>query len=239
MLLSKRMKSRPECDVKRALAESQFRHFSRPPGGVIESRAMETQPQPFQADPTENVKALSAASSRRLDDLHAALKELVLCEIRSVREIVARDATHAREVRELETARLRAIRDVDIGNQTVAAERSHAAILALERTTLASAQTLRDVVETSARALATQTAAAMSTVEQRIAALEKASYEGKGKESQTDPMLARLAEAVESLTTSRAATAGARGGAVASREWIGWVVGLLLAALSIAAYLAK
>lgn len=155
-----------------------------------------------------------------------AFKELIRVELRSIREVVSLNAEHGKEIRKLETARLDAIRRVDIANQSVTAERSHAAILALERTTLASAETLRGVVENSAKQLAAQTASAMQTVDQRIAALEKASYEGKGKESQTDPALARLTEAVESLTSSRATIAGAKGGILAGREWILAIVGL-------------
>ncbi len=200
---------------------------------------MNTPAQPFQVDPTENVKDLTEANSKRLDDLRDAQNRLFEAQVSHLKETAQIRADHDREIRVLETARLDAIRRVDVGNQTVAAERQQAAILTVERTNNATSETLRAMVDTKANTLAAQTATTMLGVEQRLAALERVQYEGQGKASQADPMIARLAEAVESLTSSRAASAGARGGVVAGREWIGWVVGLIIAALSIAAYVAK
>jgi hypothetical protein len=193
------------------------------------------EPLPFQADPTENVKALNEASSRRLDDLQEALKGLFRAELRAIQEVVALNAAHSKEIRDLETARLAAIRQVDIGNQTVAAERLQAATLTLERTNRDGTEMLRSLVLTTATTLADQSREAMAEIGKRIAALELASSEVRGKESLADPMFSRLAEAVESLNNSRALTAGAKGGILAGREWILAAVGLAGGCLGILA----
>jgi hypothetical protein len=96
---------------------------------------------PWWTDPTENVKdlaqdikAIVAASMQRQDDLRAM-------ESRHVRELLDRDKSHAKELRAAESARIDAIRDVDVGAVQRAAEvaATQAAALAAQVTATADA----------------------------------------------------------------------------------------------------
>src|SRR4026207_1988190 len=81
-------------------------------------------------DPTENVKALSEASNIRQDDLRQAADRLTEEKVAGIRralesmhnEMQLRDS-HAREIRELESKRLDAVRTVDQQTAAIAAER--------------------------------------------------------------------------------------------------------------------
>jgi hypothetical protein len=70
---------------------------------------------PWWTDPTKNVESLVEAAMRRQDDL----REL---ESAHVRELMERDRDHAREMRQAETARLDAVRLVDVNAVQRAAE---------------------------------------------------------------------------------------------------------------------
>jgi hypothetical protein len=66
-------------------------------------------------DPSKNVDALVAAAIQRQDDLRVQ-------ESMHIRELMQRDRDHSKELREIETARLDAIRAVDVGAVQRAAE---------------------------------------------------------------------------------------------------------------------
>lgn len=128
-------------------------------------------------DPTENVKALSEASNIRQDDLRQAADRLTEEKVAGIRralesmhnEMQLRDS-HAREIRELESKRLDAVRTVDQQTAAIAAERQQNAITLLNNQQAATADNLR-----------AQTASQFAGVNERIAALEKAQYTGAGK----------------------------------------------------------
>jgi hypothetical protein len=73
-------------------------------------------------DPTENVKALNEAGTRRLDDLRKMEAKAMHRELKYMRREMRTYAKHAREMREGETKRLDAVRLVDVGNVNRAAE---------------------------------------------------------------------------------------------------------------------
>lgn len=131
-------------------------------------------------DPTENVKALTEAANLRQDDLRIAMQHRVDLEINHTKEIMELRGAFNREIRELETSRLNSIRQVDIQNQTIAADRALQATQALERTTQANAETLRALVSTTSAALAKQTQDTVQGITERIAALERAGYLSSG-----------------------------------------------------------
>lgn len=162
----------------------------------------------LQRDPSENVKDLSDASSRRQDDLRAAQDALTNEKIRRIEEIGNLRAAHAREIRDIESKRLDAIRQVDVLNQTTAAERQLTAIQTLAATTTASAEALRSTVANTATTIAAQTAGAMATVNERLSSLERTSYEGTGRRLVDDPRMLELLEEVKSLRESRAGSVG-------------------------------
>lgn len=118
-------------------------------------------------DPTANVLALVQAANQRQDDLRAA-------ESRHIRELMARDARHAAEMRVAEAARLDAIRLVDVN----AVQRS-AEVQATQ------AETLRTQVATTAGAAAAALASALDPIVKSVAELQRVQFELAGAREST------------------------------------------------------
>lgn len=139
-------------------------------------------------DPTENVIALTDAANKRQDDLRALNNERINAEIRvlqakfdGLKDVIGVTAEHLKEIRRLETERVNAVRQVDVAAGNTAADRAQVAIQTLAASQAAAAETLRAMVTTTASTIATQTAENFSALGNRIAQLEKSSYEGAGK----------------------------------------------------------
>lgn len=158
---------------------------------------MKTEPQPGigvdafggqTVDPTKNVLDLTAAAERRADDLRLLNDRRIDAEIRVLavqmegleRRSILR-AEHASEIRQLETQRINAIRQVDVLAGNTAADRALIAIQTLATQTTAERETLRSLVTSSASTLAAQNAADLARINEAISALQKSSYEGAGK----------------------------------------------------------
>lgn len=127
-------------------------------------------------DPTQNVLDLVKAAIQRQDDLRAA-------ESRHTREIAMLRAEYDEKLRKAETARIDAIRAVDVGAVNRAAE-----VSAQQATTLAvqvaqSAETLRTQVAAAATAATVALAAALEPIQKDIADLRRAQYEAQGVKS--------------------------------------------------------
>ena len=152
------------------------------------------------------------------------------------REMILR-AEHSKEIRQSESDRLDKIRQVDVLAGNTAADRALVAIQTLAATTTANAETLRSLVSSTATTVAAQTQAAMATVTERIAALEKSSYEGKGRSTATDPMMSELLIEVKGLRESRATGSGKTAGISWAGAAIAGAVSLLVGLLSIAGVL--
>lgn len=174
-------------------------------------------------DPTKNVRDLVDASERRLDDLRESAERLSNVKHDHAKELIDMNASHARELREAETKRLDAIRAVDT-----------AAAAALASQVSTSASTLRDLVATTAAAAATAAAGIYNPLAERIASLERTSYEGSGKATVADPVMARMIAAVEALRTNMAEGVGQKDSRDDSRSHVGMIVGI---AGAIAAFL--
>jgi len=159
-------------------------------------------------DPTANVIALTEAATLRQDDLRKAQDQLTEEKIRSVKDLMALRAEHAGEMRRAEAARIDQTRQVDMLAVSTAAERSSAAVAALERVTSNNAETLRNALTTTAATLAQQLANTVTGINDRIASLEKASYTGAGKSAVVDPAIADLAGEMRKLSQDRAANQG-------------------------------
>lgn len=176
-----------------------------------------------QRDPTHNVSNLLLAAVQRLDDLAAAerirVNELTSAERRRVDEQAALRAFYDEKLRDAEAKRIDAIRVVDVNAVAVANERQSAAASVLANQVSASAETLRGLVATTAATAAQQFQQVTSQMSERIAALEKASYEGQGRGAYTDPLLGQLLVKVDSLQASRSEISGKGAGVNAS-----WVV---------------
>jgi len=171
-------------------------------------------------DPTENVKALSEASSARQDDLREANNKYWQSEISAMRDMMVLRADHAKEIRQLESDRLDKIRQVDVLAGNTAADRALVAIQTLATSQAAAAETLRSMVTSTATTIAAQTAQAMGAVTERIAALEKSSYTGMGRQTVADPQMERLSAVVEKLASAQSVGTGKTAGI----NWVGAVV---------------
>ena len=103
----------------------------------------------------------------------------------------------------------------------------------------ASTSSLERVVDSTAKTLATQSSTMMSVIEGRLAALERSSYEGKGKQAVADPQMAALIALVESLRESRSTHTGRSSGLQSGWSWIIGAVGLIAGLIGIFAALNK
>jgi len=166
-------------------------------------------------DPTENVRELFEAGSTRQDDLRLSERRLqeekilrIETGMRWLQHEVKIRADHQRDLDTLEAKRLDAVRSVDQLAVKTEADRSAAAITALANAAATTAETLRSAVNTSATNLATQLDRTVTAITERIAALEKSSYTGAGKQAVADPMMEQLIQEMRSLTAQRAADMG-------------------------------
>jgi hypothetical protein len=198
-------------------------------------------------DPTENVIALNEASIKRVDDILELRAQLVDEKIRRTEAVAELRAKHHESFAMLraehqialdaqESKRLDSVRMIDQLAIKTESDRASLAITALATTAAVTAETLRSAVNTSATNLATQLDRTVSAINERIAALEKSSYTGMGKEQVADPQFFRLTDAVEQLTRHTAASTGKQEGIGAS-----WSVLVAVAAILIsgAAFLTR
>ncbi len=134
---------------------------------------MDTDPN---VDPTTNVLNLVESAIRRQDDLRAAAD-------RHLREILDLRATFNEQLREAESARIDAIRAVDVGAVNRAAEVSAQQATTLAAQVATSAETLRTQVAAAATAATVALAAALEPIQKDIADLRRAQYEAQGVKS--------------------------------------------------------
>jgi hypothetical protein len=176
-------------------------------------------------DPTENVRALVALEVKRIDDLRGAAQhcadELRSAESRRVDEQASLRAAYDEKLRDAEAKRIDAIRAVDVNAVAVANDRAAVQATVLAGQVAASAEALRVLVSQASAAVAQQFQDVTTQINQRISALERASYEGQGKATYTDPALADLVAAVRAMQQAQSTTTGTTGG---QQQAIGWVV---------------
>jgi len=189
---------------------------------------------PDQQDPTLNVKELTAASIKRVDDIGTlrerlleAQLETVKAEARHVKEIGELRAAHHRDQQEAEKGRLDAQRQVDVLARETTATQSLAAIRTLESTTTSMRDTLRADVASTAAAIAASTAETWARVDNRLASLERSSFAEQGRQSVADPAMERLVQRIESLQVSRDTGAGRSGGLTQGWTWVLGAIGLV------------
>lgn len=163
-------------------------------------------------DPTENVKALSEALSRRQDDLRDLNNRYLDARINAVKEVAILRAEHSKELRGLEADRLKSIREVDVQNTAITAAQQLAAIQTLAATAASNADALRAAVATTATAIQNQTDRIVSGIVDRIAILEKSSYTGAGRQAISDPQTEKLNVLVEKLSAAQSQGTGKSAG---------------------------
>jgi hypothetical protein len=128
-------------------------------------------------DPTRNVLDLVSAAIERQDDLRGL-------ESSHLRELADLRAHYDERLREAETARIDAIRAVDVGAVNRAAEVSATQAQTLATQVTESAETLRTQVAAAATAASTALSAALEPIQKDIADLRRAQYEAQGQKTQ-------------------------------------------------------
>ena len=194
-------------------------------------------------DPTKNVTELVEASERRQDDLRHASDKFNQNQIRWMEKtIVLRDRfnkelTTANEKLEIaESKRLDSIRMVDVAAAKTEADRSLAAIQLLATQTHTNAENLRNALNSTAATIAKQTSDTVASIVERIAALEKSSYEGKGKGSVIDPQMAALMEEIKTLNRGANQSQGRGGG---MKDFAAWIIAIVSFAITVVVFLTK
>jgi len=199
-------------------------------------------------DPTANVISLTEAANKRQDDLREMHNQLIHSEVRRLEQLVELRAEHAdkvtrlhqehdREIHRAEQDRLNSIRLIDVGTARVEADRAQRAIDTLATTNKTDAENLRNALNTTASTMAKQTSdmadalqkqttSSLNEITTRIAALEKSSYEGVGRQRVADPMISELLAEVKSLRESRAGGAAKTEGAHAIWGYVFGAIGM-------------
>jgi len=166
-------------------------------------------------DPTRNVLDKVEDAVKRLDDLRIAserrIAELSDCKHTHIKEIMSLRADYSSQLREAETKRIDAIRAVDVAAVAIATERAAAAANVLATQVSTSAETLRALVANTATATSATSTAAFGQLADRIALLERSSYEGSGKSAVVDPLLTKMAENLEAVRLNGASKSGRDG----------------------------
>ena len=121
-------------------------------------------------DPTENVKALTEAANLRQDDLRAASDKYNHAAIEHVKEILALTTSYKEKLTIAEAKRIDAIRSVDVNAVAIASEKASAA-----------ASLLANSVTSSAKSLEDQLKQYVDQINNRLSAVERSQYEGKGR----------------------------------------------------------
>lgn len=109
----------------------------------------------------------------RMDDLRNA-------ETRRVNEQMQLRAEYNKQLGEAESKRIDAIRSVDVAAVAVASERATQQASVLASQVVASAETLRNLVSSTAATVAQQLAGISSQLSDRISSLEKSQYQDSG-----------------------------------------------------------
>lgn len=181
-------------------------------------------------DPTANVLSLvDAAVTRlndlqdaavgRINDLHNTEKERVndvllehnkhwTSEIQHIKEVAELRAEYQEKLTLAESKRIDAIRAVDVAAVAVAGERAGAQATVLANQVSTSADALRTLVASTSTTLATQQQAIVQALSERLTALERSQYEGKGRSAYSDPQMEDMVKELRSLREARSEGTG-------------------------------
>lgn len=195
---------------------------------------------PDYIDPTANVIILVDLAVKRLDDLREAeirrMNDVRLVDGRRIDEQLATHAMYEDKLALAEQKRLDAIRSVDVAAVSTAADRASAQAQVLANNVSTSAETLRQLVASTAASVATNLANVSTQLTDRLALLEKKQYEYQGKASVTDPQIDALLKKMDSVIESRATNTGTSGG---RKEMYGWILGGIMTIITIIGFLTK
>lgn len=201
-------------------------------------------------NPTENVKALHAASLENLAELRAADKELMQAKLSHLKEIGDLRDKHGRLLRKSDLTTAEKTRQVDVLAAAGSAGQLATAVQALQNATDRSTETLRNQVAATAQAMAKQTAdsaaavqaatenlfrrteTAIAAVSDRVGTLERTGSTVAGRSSVADPQMAALVEKMEKFVTAQTMGVGKSEGISASWGVLIGVAGLIAAGIA-------
>jgi hypothetical protein len=219
----------------------------RPAGGIpVDSAGGPT------VDPTENVKALNAASDERQNDLRDAGLDYVLLldrrqdDLRIKGEQRARERSeyieryarerselvrfYEKEIREKETQRIDAINKSNTEAVQAAAEVARAQATLLANQVATTGETLRAQVASVASAQEQRLTTILGPITDAVESLRKAQYEQQGQRAaSSDPVL----QAIRELQLSQQTTLDARVNAGATRQQSNWAVSAALVVIGL------
>lgn len=187
-------------------------------GGTSQGPSTDARNRPV-VDPTPNVISLVLANAETAELLRKAdekYNDKMHCHLK---EIGTLRAEHAETLRVSDLDRLDKTRQVDVLAATASASALATAVQTLANTSDRNAETLRNLVNATAQTMAKQTtdqAQVLSTqtdslvkgINDRIAELQKAQYQGAGKSSIVDPAIEALTNEVRKLSRAQDERAG-------------------------------
>lgn len=169
-------------------------------------------------DPSENVKELSEASNKRQDDLRAASEILLESKAKCLEEkltIISKNieslanlrASYEEKLSIAESKRIDAIRAVDVNAVSVASQRAGDQANVLASQVVQTAETLRNLVSTTAATVQQGFQSITTALSTRITTLEQAQYKGEGQSGVRDPAISdaleKMQAAILNLGSSR------------------------------------
>ena len=174
-----------------------------------------------------NMVQLLNSEVKRLDALR-------ITEVRRIDEKITANAMYEDKLAQAEQKRLDAIRSVDVAAVSTAADRAFAQAQVLAKNVTESAETLRQLVATTAASVASNLASVATQLTDRLALLEKKQYEYQGKSSVTEPQIDALMKKMDSVIEFRATNQGSGTG---RKEMYGWIVGGVMFLIALAGFL--
>lgn len=198
-------------------------------------------------DPTANVRALvqgNAAAAAALREADIKFNDAVAAHLK---ELSALRAAHQETLRTSDLDRLDKTRQVDVLAASASAAALATAVQTLASTADRNADALRNLVNATAATMAKQTsdqAATLSAatdslvkdINARIAELQKSSYQGVGKSSVADPMMADFISEMRALVKAQAQSGGQRQGVDDSKRFLTWLLATAIAILGLYAF---
>lgn len=174
-------------------------------------------------DPTANVIALVEANAKAAEKLREADTKYNDSQHKHLKEIGTLRAEHAELLRASDLESATKTRQVDVLAAAASAATLATAVQTLATNTDRNAETIRNQLNADRAALAklvsdtavnvsTQNDSLFKVVNTQIAELQKSQYQGVGKSSVADPMMAEFITEVRALAKSRATDTGQRQG---------------------------
>lgn len=215
-------------------------------------------------DPTENVKALMAASLESVGKLRDADEKFNKAQFKHLKEIGDLRSRYWHLIRKGDLKTAEKTRQVDVLAAANSASQLATAVQALQSASDRNTETLRNQVSETAQAMAKQTTesaqavqtqtdnlfrrteTAISTVSDRVGSLERANAAGAGRQSVVDPQITELIASMGKLVVTTAAGGGRTEGKTDSAKWIfagiaalGSIVGILGAGIAVVIFIVK